>query len=304
MRGRTVLGIVLGSIAIATAVGRLAALAPPSVTTASPTFWTAWGDGKAELSGYAVTTGRYGAPREGRVVLIYVTEPMDRRSWIKDDAGDVPPAERVNVLKLNSVLKFQTGIYPYSVMTSVFSPVDAPAADRFAPVKITLSAQEWCGSVYQKVMPGAAEFANESRSYFHAEGNTETTVKVPPGTLYEDALLIQLRELDGPFAGGEDWSGSIVPSLWSARKRHVPLDPVAATIRRADATRDGKPVTRFTLTYAAVSTTFDVEKAAPRRVLGWKSADGDEGRILKTTRLPYWKLNQPGDERFLKELGL
>ena len=279
------------------------AAAPPKVT-ASPAFWTAWGDGKAELSGYAITTSRYGAPREGRAVLIYVTEPMDRRNWIKDDAGDVPPQERVNVLKLNHVLKFQTGIYPYSVMTSVFAPVDGLQAQRFAPAKIAMSAQEWCGHVYQKVIAGPDAFEAELRSYFHAEGDRDATVKVPPGTLYEDALLIQLRELDGPFAGGTSWAGSIVPSLWAQRKRHAALEPLPATIKREDATRDGVAVTRFTLAYGSVVTTYDVEKAAPRRVLSWKTKDGDEARLLETARLPYWQLNGPGDETHLKELGL
>jgi len=272
--------------------------------TASPSFWKVWGDGKAELSGYAITTTRYGAPREGRVVLIYVTEPMDRRTWIKDDAGDVPEEARVNVLKLNNVLKFQTGIYPYSVMTSVFAPVDASAGERFAPAKIAMSAQEWCGLVYEKVVPSPEAFAAEVRSYFHAEGDQNTTVKTPPGTLYEDALLIQLRELDGPFADGKNWAGSIVPSLWSRRKSHGALGPVPATIKREDATRDGRPVTRFTLAYGAEVTVYDVEKAAPRRVLAWKTKGGDEARLLKTTRLPYWQLNGPGDEKHLKELGL
>ena len=177
--------------------------------TASPAFWKVWGDGKAELSGYAVTTSRYGAPREGRVVLIYVTEPMDRRNWIKDDAGDVPQEDRVNVLKLNHVLKFQAGIYPYSVMTSVFAPVDSLSAVRFAPAKIAMSAQEWCGHVYQRVLARSDAFKSEMRSYFHSEGDRDTTVKIPPGTLYEDALLIQLRELDGPFAGGGDRDQSV-----------------------------------------------------------------------------------------------
>jgi hypothetical protein len=286
------------SVALAIAV----AAAPPP--TASPAFWKTWGDGKAELSGYAVTASRYGAPREGRVVLIYVTEPMDRRNWIKDDLGDVPASERVNVMKLNAVLKFQTGIYPYSVMTSVFAPVDGWAQERFAPAKIVMSAQEWCGLVYQRVLPAPLAFTNELRSYFHADGDRDTTVPVSPGTLYEDALLIQLRELDGPFAGGKNWSGSIVPSLWSHRKSHTALAPVSATIKREDATREGVPVTRFTLTYGAVATTYDVEKAAPRRILAWKSNAGDEGRLLKTARLPYWQLNGPGDEKYLRQLGL
>jgi hypothetical protein len=277
--------------------------AAKSAATASSAFWSVWGDGKAELSGYATTTGRYGAPRDGRVVLIYVTEPMDRRNWIKDDAGDVPPESRVNVLKLNRVLKFQTGIYPYSVMTSVFSPVDAMAGERFAPVKIAMTAQEWCGSVYQRVMPAGDAFANEIRSYFHAEGDRDATVKVAPGTLYEDALLIQLRELDGPFAGGKDWAGTLVPSLWSQRKSHADLAPIAATIHREDALREGVPVTRFTLTAGGATTTFDVEKAVPRRVLSWKTSDGDEAKLLKTARLRYWELHDPGDEKYLQQLG-
>ena len=277
---------------------------PATAPTASPAFWTAWGDGRAELSGYAISTRRYGAPREGKAVLIYVTEPMDRRVWVKDDAGDVPAADRVNVIKLNHVIKFQTGIYPYSVMTSVYAPVDGTAPERFSPVKIAMSAQEWCGHVYQRVAPKGAGFENEIRSYFHAEGDRDTTVAAPAGTLYEDALPIQLRELDGPFASGKSWSGTIVPSLWSRRRRHVELRPVPATIRREDATRDGVAVTRFTLAYGGETTVYDVERAAPRRLLGWKTSEGDEGKILRTARLPYWQLNNPGDEKYLQQLGL
>jgi len=301
MRASIVLtGVLAGSLALAAG---LAATGGSPIPPASPAFWKAWGDGKAELSGYAVTTTRYGAPREGRVVLIYVTEPMDRRNWIKDDAGDVPPADRVNVIKLNQVWKFQTGIYPYSVMTSVFAPVDGGDQERFSPAKITMSAQEWCGHVYQRVLPAAEAYQNELRSYFHADGDRDVTVKAPPGTLYEDALFVQLRELDGPFAKGKDWAGPIVPSLWAQRKKHAALAPVPATIHREDANRDGTPVTRFTLTYAAASTTYDVEKALPHRVVAWKTKDGDEARLLKTTRLSYWQLNGPGDEKYQRELG-
>jgi hypothetical protein len=129
-------------------------------------------------------------------------------------------------------------------------------------------------------------------------------VPTPPGTLYEDALLIQLRELDGAFASGKDWSGSIVPSLWASRKSHAPLRPLPATIGRADAARDGKPVTRFTLTCGGVTKTYDVEKAAPRRVLGWASSDGETAQLLETARLPYWQLHAPGDEKYLERLGI
>lgn len=147
-------------------------------------------------------------------------------------------------------------------------------------------------------------FDDEIRSYFHAEGDRDSKVETPPGTLYEDALFIQLRELDGPFASGKDWSGLIVPTVWSSRKAHVPLRPVAATIARVGAARDGVPVTRFKLRYGDVTKTIDVERAAPHRLLGWTTSDGERASILKTARLPYWQLHGPGDEKYLAQLGL
>jgi hypothetical protein len=277
---------------------------PRAEARAGSAFWEHWGDGRAELSSYAVRTERYGEPRDGEVVLIYVTEPMDSRVWIKDDRGDVPDAFRVNVLKLNRTLKFRTGLYPYSVMTSVFAPVDGLALERFAPVKITLSAQEWCGHVYHTLKPDGSGFADEIRSYFHDEGERASRLPAPPGTLYEDALWIQLRELDGPFHGGRDWQGSLVPTLWDSRKAHVSPRPEASTIRRSAATREGVPVTRFTVERGARTLTLDVEREPPRRILGWSASDGEEARLLGTARLPYWQLNRPGDESWLERIGL
>jgi hypothetical protein len=281
--------------------GEAAETAP---TKASQAFWKAWGDGKAELSGYKVTTSRYGAPRSGRLVLIYVTEPMDRRVWVKDDAGDIPAADRVNVMKLNQALTFRTGIYPYSVMTSTFAPVDGGSPERFTPVKVVLSAQEWCGSVFHKLIAKPGAFQSDLHSYFHKEGDKLSDVTIPAGSLYEDALWIQLRELDGRFAGGKDWSGTIVPSLWSSRKAHTPLAAVNGSIKRSESTRDGSPVTRFVVTIGSVTKTIDVEKAHPHRILGWTTSDGESASILKTARLPYWQLHDPGGEKYLEQLGL
>lgn len=270
---------------------------------ASATFWKRWGDGKAELSGYRVTVMRYGKPRAGTVVLIYVTETLDRNTLIKDD-GPLPAARRLPVLKLNRMTKFLTGIYPYSVMTSVFSPVDAWFGERFTPVKVALSSQEWCGHVWHQIRPEPRRVWSHLRSYFKEEGERDEALAVPPGTLYEDALFIQLRELDGPFNGGRDWSGTLMPSLWSVRKRHRPLAGVAATIRRSDARRGEVAVTRFTVERGAHRLVIDVEKAAPRRILGWRTSDGERGEILKTARLAYWRLNGPEGVAYRKQLGL
>jgi hypothetical protein len=271
---------------------------------ASDAFYRTWSDGKAELSGYRVTTPRYGQLREGTAVLIYVTEEMNKRTLIKDDTGTVPPGDKEVVLKLNNMLDFRTGIYPYKVMTSVFSPVGSSGRERFAPAKISFSAQEWCGQVFHMLKPTVDAFDSEIRSYFSSEGDADEHRSTPAFTLYEDALFIQLRELDGPFNGGKDWSGHLVPAVWSTRKRHVDVDAVPATISRAAGDRSGIAATLFTLRYDDFERTFFVETGGSRRLLGWTSSDGENAEILKTARLPYWQLNGNGAESYLSEIGL
>lgn len=269
---------------------------------ASGEFRGRWYDGGAELSGYRLTTPRYGELRTGEMVLVYVTEPLNRKTWIKDD--DAGPGERVDVLKLNQGFGFLTGIYPYSVMTSVFAPIDDWGGERFAPVKISVTVQEWCGHVFQALWPGDGLAQVQVASYFASEGEGIMTRPMPEGTLYEDALLVQLRELDGPFAGGGDWSGALVPSLWRVRRAHVPIEAVPATIRRERVGEGDGAVTRFVLEAAGYRRTFDVERAAPRRVVGWTTSEGEEARLLGTTRRPYWAENRVGDEALRAELGL
>ncbi|TVR50823.1 MAG: hypothetical protein EA421_16605 [Gemmatimonadales bacterium] len=270
--------------------------------SASSAFWDHWGDGRAELSGYRVTIPRYGAPREGEMALIYVTEPHDRRSWIKDDDATSP--HRVEVLKLIRSFQFLTGIYPYSVFSSVFSPVDRWGGEPFHPVRIHLDVQEWCGSVSHRVWPAQDRLRSLRLSYFASEGETLREVALPEGTLFEEALLIQLRELDGPFHEGGDWEGWLVRELWSLRTGHGPVEPVRARISRSSATRGAVPVTRFQIEAEGYQRTIDVEEAAPRRILGWETSTGEVAELLTTERLAYWSLNRLGDEGVREELGL
>jgi hypothetical protein len=265
---------------------------------ASAAFGRVWHDGRAEMSSYDAVVSRYDAPRTAELVLVTVTEPMDRRTWIKDD--DVRGENRVEVLKENVSLKFETGIYPYSVLTSVFMPVDAWRGERFSPVKISLSVQEWCGHVFHGVWPGEDRFLERRFSYFASEGERAESVSTGPDVVYEDALLVQLRELDGPFAGGRDWHGTLVPSLWGARRSHVEARPVPASITRSSA----PGVNRFELAAGSHRASFEVETAPPHRVVSWTTSEGDRARIRKTARLAYWELNHPGDERMREAIGL
>lgn len=308
MNRRHFLGMGLGATALAPLTGcaeRRAAAGPaasipalpPPRASASSRFWAAWGDGKAELSGYRATSMRYGAPRTAEIVLIYVTEPHDPITRVKDDA--VSPAAQI--LKLNACERFQTGVYPYSVMTSVFCPVDHYGSERFQPSKITLTAQEWCGHVSLGLWPQPGGARMRGASYFASEGDVDAALAIPEGALFEDALAIQLRELDGPFAGGAaQWTGSLVPSLWRNRKAHVPLAHVPASIVRE--ARAGE--VHFALTAGDYSCRYRIEDSGARRLLGWTMSDGSTAEILGTERLAYWELNKPGDEAARAKLGL
>ncbi len=269
---------------------------------ASEAFWAHWGDGRAELSGYRATVTRYGAPREAELSLVYVTEPHDRRTWIKDDRAE--GANRVEVLKLLRSEHFLTGIYPYSVMTGVFAPVEDWGVERFHPVRLNLDVQEWCGSVAERLWPGPGRVRALRLSYFDWEGETYTELDIPQGTVFEDALLVQLRELDGPFAGGGDWEGWLHPELWRLRSRGADREPIRATITRDEGERAGVPITRFRLEAGDYWRVYEVERASPRRVLAWETSTGDTAELLSTERLAYWSLNAPGDERYRAELGL
>jgi hypothetical protein len=182
--------------------------------------------------------------------------------------------------------------------------VDDWRGERFSPVRINLDVQEWCGSVSHRVFPGPGRARSLRLSYFASEGETLGEIEVPEGTLYEDALLIQLRELDGPFSDGGDWEGRLVPELWSFRAGRGPVAAVTARITRSDEVREGLPVTVFTLVSGDYTRRYVVEKAAPRRVLAWETSAGERAELLSTERLAYWSLNRAGDEIHREALGL
>ena len=49
---------------------------------------------------------------------------------------------------------------------------------------------------------------------------------------------------------------------------------------------------------------YEIEAAAPFRLVRWSTDAGEEASLLGSTRLAYWKLNGPGGEQHLAEIGL
>jgi hypothetical protein len=271
-------------------------------------FWAHWGDGKAELNGYRVTQPRYGAPRPGSAVLVFVTEDFSDSLRVKADPGKHPKSDVYPVLKLNDARDFQTGIYDYNVMTSVFARV----APGWPVAKLSFSSQEWCGHVWHQLVPRGGRLQGISHSYFDGEADAKDDLAIPAGGVYADALPILLRGWGGAYLEpGETRTVPYLPSLLHSRLAHEPLAWGRATIRRAAETRvvsvpAGKfEVVEWTVAEeAGPTTTFLFEARSPHRLVRRSSDRGEDALLLGSTRLPYWELNGPGGEKYLKELGL
>ena len=119
----------------------------PTNLEPTPGFWKVWGDGQAEVAVYRLSTERYGERREGYAVSIIVTEPWNTAKSVKSDQHQGP--DIVPAIKHNLIRHFQTGVYDYHTMTSVFSALmshkNVPA---HGGLKVTFSAQEWCGQTF------------------------------------------------------------------------------------------------------------------------------------------------------------
>lgn len=296
-----------------------AAVVPPYSPSAPSPFESHWRDGKAELDGYRYTVIRYGEERQGQAVMVFVTEPMSESKRVKVDDPRKDPADTFEALKLNFVRDFQTGIYDYNTMVSLFV-----RSRDFSPVKLALSAMEWCGSVYDESVFEPRRITDTLHSYFEGESGTRI-LDERPGGLTEDALFILLRSLRGGefLAAGARRTVPFLPSPFYRRLGHREWAWSTAEIERlAKRERVQVPAGAFDCDVYVVRPAggrlgrFWIERAYPHRVVRWAWAppaeaqgfmgrDGcDAGELAGSERLAYWQLNGRGGESYLRALGL
>ncbi len=282
-----------------------------SVTSHAQDFWSWWGDGKGELSSYKVTVSRYGELREGHAILVFATEDISRTTRIKVESDAIPQADRVPVLKLNHVVKFTTGLYDYSLLTSTFSAVNSESGrPAFQPLKISFSAQEWCGHVFQMLIPQREQVELTLHSYFQSEGDQKRTLSLPAHAAFEDNLLIWIRELQSEALPiGQRRELQILPSAWTLRAAHQKVDFQSGWILKEEGETlklaEGSAATRrWTWQVGTRQEKYWVEKNYPHRILKWTSSNGGQGELQKTLRLPYWSLHNNDDTKHREKLGL
>lgn len=269
-------------------------------------FQDYWYNHGAELSRFSLEQVRYGEVHQGDAVLVFVTEEMNPDIQIK---ADLSRPENVPVLKLNFVRKFFTGIYPYSILTSVFSPVEIQTYP--LPLKISSSTQEWCGHAYTQLNLNDDRYRVRMHSYFEKEGDQDFSLKrnVP-----EDAIWNMIRIAPDILPVGDF---VLIPGTVYARLAHrrlAPREAVGTLNEIAGKSLESNPLVRYEIGIPAERRTLrvDFEKKFPYRIQKWEETYPAMGGKLMKTRAtrshtimdPYWQHHRNQDRILLKKLGL
>ncbi|TWO31708.1 septum formation inhibitor Maf [Seonamhaeicola sediminis] len=261
----------------------------------SQEFKDYWYAGEAEISSYELEQARYGETRTGKAVLIYVTEDFLPKLQVK---ANNQSAKNIAVLKLNTTKNFNTGIYPYSIMQSVFYPV----SNNQHALKVSSSIQEWCGHVYTQ-LNNRDKFEIMSHSYFEGEADQQFNLNK---SILENELFTQLRINPKSLPEG---SLEIIPSFEFCRLSHKEIKPYKAIARlKGNDYEVNYPELDRTL-----SITFNPE--FPYQILGWeetyKSGFGSNSKTLTTKAIlskriksSYWNKNSNKHEFIRDSLNL
>jgi len=259
-----------------------------------------WYNGTAELNRYDLEQARYGEMRKGDAVLIFVTEDFLADRQVKYEGG--PKDQVTSVLKLNATKKFWTGVYPYSLMTSTFTPI----AQASPSLKVTTSAQEWCGHSFSQLNLRGGQYEGLLRSYFMREGDQSFSLDA---VLLEDEVWNQIRMNPEALPTG---TLKMIPGTQFLRLRHraFQVETVEASLTQADQ----PDLLQYRIDYQGFNRVLEIifEKNAPYKIIGWKETSGDgrdgalttRATLTNSLRSPYWGKNSLADSVLRQSLGL
>jgi len=261
----------------------------------SADFKEYWFAGEAEITSYKLDQSRYGEQRDGTAVLIFVTEDFLPEAQVK---ADEKKDSNIPVLKLNAVKKFNTGIYPYSIMQSTFYPLEGNSH----ALKISASIQEWCGHVYTQ-LNNRKNFEITSHSYF--DGEADQNLKLDQNWL-ENEVWTQLRINPDSLPTGKL---QMIPSLEFLRMAHVEIKayPAVAEFYQDDSLSVYKihypELQRELKIYYHLIFPFNIEK--------WEETIQKNGESFTTTatkmeriKSAYWNKNSNKDLPLRENLNL
>ncbi|PIE22912.1 MAG: hypothetical protein CSA62_10060 [Planctomycetota bacterium] len=289
------------SISLLGAQGK--SLNPKSLSRPKPQVWNDyWRQGKAELTRFALEQSRYGETRKGDAVQIFVVEDFRTDKQVK---AEKPRPDAVPVMKLNFTRKFLTGIYPYSAMTSVFTPLALKPGP--GTLKLSCSVQEWCGQVWLQLNMREAAYRLIGHSYYEAEGEEKREF---PLVHLEDGIWNRVRIAPWTLPVG---SFKAAAGALFSRLRHEPLAPVKALgqlVVHSLASSSAPRILAYTVKMPSLRRSLQIrfQGRFPFRIVGFRESlpNGRRNVGVATHRelIAYWRHKDAAGALLRKRLGL
>lgn len=264
-----------------------------------------WYQGKAELTSFELKQARYGEIHKGESVMIFVTEDFSTSKQVKMDYPSRNPKDKAGVMKLNFTRKFNTGIYPYSIMQSTFTPVDTKRYPN--SLKVSCTSQEWCGHTFMQLNLKPEGFQVQQNSYFESEGDQNFLLDK---AILEDEIWNRIRLNPKDLPEGKI---NIIPGTVFTRLKHTPFKVEEAVALKA--VNDG--IITYSIDYRSLQRKLSIQfkKSFPHEILSWEETIsggyGPNAKLLTTTAkrkktilLDYWKKNSNRDAGLRDELDL
>jgi hypothetical protein len=260
----------------------------------------------AELNSYDLEQMRYGQIHEGEAVLIFVTEDFSKSKQVKLDNPQAVPNDSVKVLKLNFSKKFLTGVYPYSLMMSVFTPINQVEYPH--SLKVSTTVQDWCGHAFEQLNWKKNKFEVNINSYFESEGDKQFEMG---NALLEDEIWNMIRLNPANLPSGKI---DIVPGTFFSRLRHQETKVATAEASLKD---QGDSLSVYSLQYPEYDRELKLTftKTFPHIIKNFEethsSGFGENAKKLttkvtlkETIMLDYWNKHFNEDRKYRTELGL
>ena len=249
----------------------------------------------AEISSYELKQIRYGESHPGHAELIFVTEPFLVDQHVKHEFGN---GRSTDILKLNAQRTFNTGIYPYRVMTSTFQAIDLNSYPH--ALKTNTSVQDWCGQVFQQIVKTDDGWDVELRSYFQKDGDQDFSLGE---SWLEDELWTRLRLDPKSLPVGNI---ELVPGALLTRFMLIPIEPQEALAKL----NEGKKQSTYTVEYPDLKRKLVIQfdTKFPYIIRGWEEHEPTGvTQATLTHRLmnsEYWSEQHLKDASKRKLLGL
>lgn len=289
--------LTLVTVAALAVAGRAETGKPLPYDTSFFSSETPWGDGNAEVAIYEGPQVRYGAAREDAQLRLITVREAFAPGPIPVKADDWRAPGSYNVIKQNQIFRIPTGTYRYDQMWSGFWRTSTGRLDKFS-----LASIDSCGNTYKQGLLQKGRLDYTAMTYWEGMTNVRETTKLPAGALFYNELPLKLRALDWQKTPpGSVFTVPLAGAVVNSKADAINFAPATITVSRLDENPDGPidPVYWIEVKHAAGLDYFAFRVAPPHVMTSWQRADGGHLKLKSVVRIPYWQLNQPGDEKHL-----